>query len=108
MILVENIYPCNFRNRVIDYNNEVPFEKRPAKGFYDTASEVFDKNDPDFKKLRMDQVGCGWIVVILLVIPKRMCKPYCMSDSLCPFNIHPLFISYNVICSSIPSFGLVC
>jgi len=44
------------RNRVIDYNNEVPFEKRPAKGFYDTASEVFDKNDPDFKKLRMDQM----------------------------------------------------
>ena len=64
-----NIYPCNFRNRVIDYNNEVPFEKRPAKGFYDTASEVFDKNDPDFKKLRMDQVSCRRMVVILFVIP---------------------------------------
>ena len=59
MILAVNIYLCIFRNRVIDYNNEVPFEKRPAKGFYDTASEVFDKNDPDFKKLRMDQVSCG-------------------------------------------------
>ena len=28
------------RNRPIDYNNEIPFEKRPALGFYDTASEV--------------------------------------------------------------------
>ena len=28
------------RNRPIDYNNEIPFEKRPAQGFYDTASEV--------------------------------------------------------------------
>ena len=54
---------------MIDYNNEVPFEKRPAKGFYDTASEVFDKNDPDFKKLRMDQVSCRRMVVILFVIP---------------------------------------
>ena len=44
------------RNRVIDYNKEIPFEKRPAAGFYDTASEVYDKNDPDFKRLRMDQM----------------------------------------------------
>lgn len=44
------------RNRVIDYNNEIPFEKKPASGFYDTASEVYDKNDPDFKRLRMDQM----------------------------------------------------
>ena len=28
------------RNRPIDYNNEIPFEKKPAHGFYDTASEV--------------------------------------------------------------------
>lgn len=44
------------RNRVIDYNTEIPFEKRPASGFYDTASEGYDKNDPDFKRLRMDQM----------------------------------------------------
>ena len=44
------------RNRVIDYNNEIPFEKKPARGFYDTVGEVYDKNDPDFKRLRMDQM----------------------------------------------------
>ncbi len=44
------------RNRVIDYNKEIPFEKKPAAGFYDTANEVYDKNDPDFKRLRMDQM----------------------------------------------------
>lgn len=44
------------RNRVIDYNKEIPFEKRPAAGFYDTSNESYDKNDPDFKRLRMDQM----------------------------------------------------
>jgi len=44
------------RNRVIDYNNEIPFEKKPAQGFYDTMNEAYDKNDPDFKRLRMDQM----------------------------------------------------
>ena len=28
------------RNRPIDYNNEIPFEKKPSQGFYDTATEV--------------------------------------------------------------------
>ena len=38
------------RNRPIDYNNEIPFEKKAPQGFYDTSTEVFDKNDPDFKR----------------------------------------------------------
>ena len=44
------------RNRVIDYLKEIPFEKRPALGFYDTASEKPDFSATDFKRLRMDQV----------------------------------------------------
>ena len=44
------------RNRVINYNGEIPFEKRPAIGFYDTANEAPDFSSTDFKRLRMDQV----------------------------------------------------
>jgi len=44
------------RNRIIDYNKEIPFEKRPAIGFYDTALEHPDANAINFKRLRMDQV----------------------------------------------------
>jgi len=44
------------RNRVINYNGEIPFEKRPAIGFYDTANETPDFSSTDFKRLRMDQV----------------------------------------------------
>jgi len=44
------------RNRIIDYNAEIPFEKRPAIGFYDTSAEHPDPNSVDFKRLRMDHV----------------------------------------------------
>jgi len=44
------------RNRVINYNDEIPFEKRPAIGFYDTANEVADPSSMNFKRLRMDEV----------------------------------------------------
>ena len=44
------------RNRIIDYNKEIPFEKRPAIGFYDTGTEHPDANAINFKRLRMDQV----------------------------------------------------
>jgi len=44
------------RNRIIDYNKEIPFEKRPAIGFYDTVTEHPDANAINFKRLRMDQV----------------------------------------------------
>ena len=45
-----------FKKRRIDYNAEIPFEKRPAIGFYDTSEEAFDPNDPDFKKLRQQDL----------------------------------------------------
>ena len=44
------------KKRRIDYNAEIPFEKRPAIGFYDTSEEAFDPNDPDFKKLRQQDL----------------------------------------------------
>ena len=44
------------RNRVINYNDEIPFEKRPAIGFYDTSTEVADPSSMNFKRLRMDEV----------------------------------------------------
>uniref|UniRef100_F6W453 Cell division cycle 5-like protein n=1 Tax=Ciona intestinalis TaxID=7719 RepID=F6W453_CIOIN len=40
----------------IDYNAEIPFEKKPALGFYDVAEEVFDPLDPNFKRLRQDHL----------------------------------------------------
>jgi len=40
------------RKRGLDYSNEIPFEKKPAPGFYDTLSETFDPLDPNFKRLR--------------------------------------------------------
>lgn len=36
----------------MDYNNEIPFERRPQPGFHDTSEEVFDKKEHNFKKLR--------------------------------------------------------
>ena len=44
------------RNRVINYNAEIPFEKRPAIGFYDTSNEQADPSSMNFKRLRMDEV----------------------------------------------------
>ncbi|CAG0900332.1 unnamed protein product [Cyprideis torosa] len=44
------------RRRQIDYNRDIPFEKKPAPGFYDTSQEEFDPLDPDFKRLRMHQM----------------------------------------------------
>lgn len=44
------------RKRGIDYAEEIPFEKKPAPGFYDTSSEAFDPLDPNFKRLRQQQL----------------------------------------------------
>jgi len=44
------------RNRIINYNGEIPFEKRPAIGFYDTQNEHDTPQSVNFKRLRMDQV----------------------------------------------------
>ena len=41
---------------LIDYNREIPFEKKPALGFYDTSEEAIDVNDPNFKKLRLHDI----------------------------------------------------
>jgi len=42
------------RKRGVDYNIEIPFEKRPAIGFYDTTNEPFDPDKIDFKRLHVD------------------------------------------------------
>lgn len=40
----------------IDYNNEIPFEKRPAIGFYDTTEEFVVPISSDFSKLRQQNL----------------------------------------------------
>lgn len=40
----------------IDYNNEIPFEKRPAIGFYDTSEERITPIAADFSKLRQQNL----------------------------------------------------
>ena len=45
-----------FTHRVIAYNTEIPFEKKPALGFYDVSNEALDKEGINFKSLRQDQV----------------------------------------------------
>lgn len=44
------------KKREVEYNKEIPFAKAPASGFYDTESEVFKKEDFNFKRLRQDQI----------------------------------------------------
>ena len=44
------------RKRGLDYATEVPFEKKPAPGFYDTVNETFDPLNPNFKRLRQQQL----------------------------------------------------
>ncbi|XP_034484206.1 cell division cycle 5-like protein [Drosophila innubila] len=44
------------RIKGIDYNAEIPFEKRPAAGFYDTSEEHLQKQDPDFNKMRQQDL----------------------------------------------------
>lgn len=44
------------KKRQIDYNKEIPFEKVPASGFYDTSTEAFDNADPNFARLRQQQL----------------------------------------------------
>ncbi|KAM3967198.1 LOW QUALITY PROTEIN: cell division cycle protein 21 [Aphomia sociella] len=44
------------KKRGVDYNSEIPFEKRPASGFYDTSTEVVDPMAPDFSRLRQQHL----------------------------------------------------
>lgn len=46
----------NRRKRGIDYNVEIPFEKKPASGFYDTSEEKIDPFAPNFKRLRQQNL----------------------------------------------------
>lgn len=44
------------RIKGIDYNAEVPFEKVPAIGFYDTTGERVEKFEPNFNKMRQQDL----------------------------------------------------
>lgn len=44
------------RKRGVDYNKEIPFEKRPAPGFYDTSQEQTDPAALDFNRLRQQHL----------------------------------------------------
>lgn len=46
------------RRRVkgIDYNAEIPFEKAPAAGFYDTSQEHVEKIEYNFNKMRQQDL----------------------------------------------------
>lgn len=46
------------RRRVkgIDYNAEIPFEKVPAAGFYDTSQEHVEKIEYNFNKMRQQDL----------------------------------------------------
>lgn len=44
------------RKRTVDYNAEIPFEKKPVPGLYDTSEEIYDPMNPDYKRLRQQQL----------------------------------------------------
>uniref|UniRef100_A0A1A8BLA8 CDC5 cell division cycle 5-like n=1 Tax=Nothobranchius kadleci TaxID=1051664 RepID=A0A1A8BLA8_NOTKA len=44
------------KKRGVDYNAEIPFEKKPAPGFYDTSMEQYDALEPHFKRLRQQHL----------------------------------------------------
>ncbi|XP_017770851.1 PREDICTED: cell division cycle 5-like protein [Nicrophorus vespilloides] len=50
------VNPRKKKKRGVDYNAEIPFEKLPAIGFYDTSKEVVDPMAPDFLKMRQQNL----------------------------------------------------
>ncbi|CAL1262545.1 unnamed protein product [Larinioides sclopetarius] len=44
------------KKRTIDYNAEIPFEKKPVPGLYDTSEETYDPMQPDYRHLRQQQL----------------------------------------------------
>ncbi|KAE8751648.1 hypothetical protein FOCC_FOCC001496, partial [Frankliniella occidentalis] len=48
--------PRHRKKRGVDYNREIPFEKKPAQGFYDTSEEVVDPMAPNFGRLRQQHL----------------------------------------------------
>lgn len=44
------------KRRGVDYNDEIPFEKQPPAGFYDVAEDEDYSSQPNFKRLRQQDV----------------------------------------------------
>uniref|UniRef100_A0A8C2WSL5 Cell division cycle 5-like protein n=1 Tax=Cyclopterus lumpus TaxID=8103 RepID=A0A8C2WSL5_CYCLU len=44
------------KKRGVDYNAEIPFQKKPAPGFYDTSMEQYNALEPNFKRLRQQHL----------------------------------------------------
>ena len=44
------------KKRGVDYNAEIPFEKKPSQGFYDTSMELYQGLEPNFKRLRQQHL----------------------------------------------------
>ncbi|XP_054879331.1 cell division cycle 5-like protein [Poeciliopsis prolifica] len=51
-----NVQKKRKKKRGVDYNAEIPFEKKPAAGFYDTSMEQYDALEPNFKRLRQQHL----------------------------------------------------
>lgn len=56
----------------MDYNAEIPFEKRPALGFYDTSQETMDASELDFKSLRQQHLD-GELRFFFVVLESIKC-----------------------------------
>lgn len=84
------------RIKGIDYNAEIPFEKRPALGFYDTSEEYITPIASDFSKLRQqnldgerrDEKEAVGIIIIKIY--------YKIFYSVMPTNILTRFIFFSV------------
>lgn len=50
------VNPRRKKKKGIDYNAEIPFEKTPAIGFYDTSQENVDPTAPDFSRLNQQNL----------------------------------------------------
>ncbi|XP_066139936.1 cell division cycle 5-like protein [Euwallacea fornicatus] len=50
------VAPRRRKKRGVDYNAEIPFEKRPAIGFYDTFHEALDPMAPDFSRMTRENM----------------------------------------------------
>ncbi|KAJ1521666.1 hypothetical protein ONE63_003312 [Megalurothrips usitatus] len=48
--------PRHRKKRGVDYNREIPFEKKPAAGFFDTSEEIVDPMAPNFARLRQQHL----------------------------------------------------
>ena len=47
------------KRRGVDYSEEIPFEKQPPAGFYDVAEDEEYASQPNFKRLRQQDVVGG-------------------------------------------------